>query len=64
VSTASRCPTPCDSDCEATCHEVHLPRWKRTHAVVASGFQILRGARTTEDPMLTGGHHVETEIVE
>jgi hypothetical protein len=25
------CPTPCDSDCEASCHETHQVRWKRGH---------------------------------
>lgn len=27
------CPTPCDHDCEALCHEAHKPRWKRSHIV-------------------------------
>ena len=26
-----RCPTLCDDDCEASCHEAHLPRHKREH---------------------------------
>jgi hypothetical protein len=25
------CPTPCDPDCVAACHEGHQPRWKRSH---------------------------------
>jgi hypothetical protein len=25
------CPTPCDPDCVAACHEGHHPRWKRSH---------------------------------
>lgn len=25
------CATPCDEDCDADCHEVHLPVWKRSH---------------------------------
>jgi hypothetical protein len=27
------CPTACDPDCEASCHEVHELPWKRTHEV-------------------------------
>lgn len=29
----SKCPTPCDDDCEAGCHEVHQVAAKRTHLV-------------------------------
>lgn len=25
------CPTSCDPDCDAVCHEIHLPEWKRDH---------------------------------
>jgi hypothetical protein len=25
------CPTPCDPDCEAACHEDHVPSYKRWH---------------------------------
>lgn len=25
------CPTPCDEDCFATCHEWHYVPWKRGH---------------------------------
>lgn len=25
------CPTPCDDDCEALCHEGHQVPWKREH---------------------------------
>jgi hypothetical protein len=27
------CPTPCDDDCEAPCHEAHSVTWKRDHDV-------------------------------
>lgn len=27
------CPTACDPDCDAACHEVHAVRWRRTHNV-------------------------------
>lgn len=27
-----KCPTPCDDDCEATCHEWHRVAFKRTHS--------------------------------
>jgi hypothetical protein len=33
----SRCPTPCDDDCDAPCHEEHQPSWKRTHALDGHG---------------------------
>jgi len=26
-----RCPTPCDSECDAPCHEVHEVTYKREH---------------------------------
>lgn len=25
------CPTPCDDDCEAECHEWHQPSYRRAH---------------------------------
>jgi hypothetical protein len=25
------CPTECDEDCEADCHEYHCVTWKRQH---------------------------------
>jgi hypothetical protein len=28
---SSSCPTPCDDDCEAACHEWHYVHWKREH---------------------------------
>ncbi len=31
VSTTYHCPTPCDPDCDAACHESHLPAFKRDH---------------------------------
>lgn len=27
------CPTICDDDCDATCHEAHEVPWKRQHNV-------------------------------
>lgn len=27
----TRCPTPCDDDCDAGCHEHHVVRWRRDH---------------------------------
>ena len=29
--TESICPTECDDDCDAPCHEAHKPTWKRDH---------------------------------
>jgi hypothetical protein len=31
VIMASECPTPCDDDCDAPCHEAHEVKWKRDH---------------------------------
>jgi hypothetical protein len=31
ATQASECPTACDPDCVAACHEGHQPRWKRSH---------------------------------
>jgi hypothetical protein len=31
VATLAVCPTLCDDNCEATCHEAHDPWWKRIH---------------------------------
>jgi hypothetical protein len=32
------CPTPCDAACDAPCHEVHKPRWKRDHDPATCGY--------------------------
>lgn len=37
-----RCPTPCDTDCEAPCHEVHQVGYKRTHSTAEC--QVRRAA--------------------
>lgn len=36
------CPTPCDDDCEATCHEAHQIRSKREHDVETCGRRDVR----------------------
>jgi hypothetical protein len=33
----AECPTPCDDDCEAECHELHQVSWKRTHTPESHG---------------------------
>lgn len=35
------CPTLCDAECEAPCHEAHQPYWKRTHDPATC--HVLRG---------------------
>lgn len=35
VRVRYRCPTPCDDDCTAGCHEAHQPKWKRDHDPMA-----------------------------
>jgi hypothetical protein len=42
-----KCPTPCDDDCDATCHEYHRVTAKRTHT--AGTCQIERRAGLTWD---------------
>lgn len=29
--TAAVCPTECDDDCDAPCHEAHYVPWRRQH---------------------------------
>lgn len=31
TAASSSCPTPCDEDCDARCHETHRPHWMRAH---------------------------------
>lgn len=37
------CPTACDGDCEALCHEVHQPDFKRMHPVKYCEANVHRG---------------------
>jgi hypothetical protein len=37
------CPTPCDDDCDAPCHETHQPDFKRHHPVDICEANVARG---------------------
>lgn len=71
----TKCPTPCDDDCEAECHQWHVPRWKRDHQpedCPAQNAMLLETAlayrshyqsRPTTDPLvLLMREHNEAEI--
>lgn len=40
-----RCPTPCDDDCEAVCHEAHAADFKRCHDPVECEDIVLQHQR-------------------
>lgn len=37
VEPVAPCPTECDPDCDASCHEAHDVPWKRVHEVGQHG---------------------------
>jgi len=39
MSEQRRCDIPCDDDCEAGCHQLHLPRHKRHPSACHCGYQ-------------------------
>jgi hypothetical protein len=49
------CPTGCDDDCEAICHEGHQVPWKRMHPVEICEANHARGRRPIPEEWYPGG---------